>query len=888
MSAVPYVRDAAEQFRDAAETHGLTLPDSIEPHKVYRFPGADKPHGNTAGWCVLFADGLGGSFGDWSTGLAVDWQAKRDRPFTPAEREAFRRHAAEAKAKREIETEAKHAESAKTAAEMWTTALPVAGRYPYLDRKGVKPHDLRVYRGDLVIDGMVCDGALIVRLTIGGKLHSLQFIDANGNKRFLPGGRVTGCYSVIGTVQEATARGAICVAEGWATAATIREATGIPTVAAFSAGNLVAVVQRLRTNFPDVDTIVCGDRDKSGAGQRAATEAQFIGAHLALPEFNAAELACEHSPTDFNDLCLLRGAAAVRAAIAGARVGATALVEEQPPPETGLRTSVPTEPQPPTPKRKIRIQSGELTLLVHEAEAALIAAGAGIYQRGGQLVRIAQLDQDREANGIRRVAGSAVIIPVSRDYLTLALSGVAEFEKFDGRTNSHRPVDPPPIAANSLLAISGEWNFCALSGIVAAPTLRADGTLLDLPGYDPASRLFAEFTEAQFPRIAPKPSREDALTALASLWDTFSEFEFSGGSRSSHAAVAIAATITACIRHALATAPAFGVSAHKQGSGKTTLARGIAQIAMGRDPPVISPTADEGELRKAIFPILMGGDQVVLLDNFAHPVDSPAFCAVLTAATYKDRVLGASQTVTVPTAVTWLLTGNHLEFVGDLTSRVLLAVLDPQCEHPEARPFRRDLTAHIREHRAKLVCAALTIALAYVAAGSPAVNAPRSRFTEWDALVRRPLLWLEVADPLDTQREVRAADPVREGLVSLLVAWHAIFRDQPTTVSSAIHAAAATGMSEAPRLQLQLLEALLAVAGERNGTVNARRLGRYLVRHLRRIEDGLRLEDPGSDPVSKTRRFRVVAIGPAPDVAKSDGVSGVFGISTIPSQGNDN
>jgi hypothetical protein len=74
-------------------------------------------------------------------------------------------------------------------------------------------------------------------------------------------------------------------------------------------------------------------------------------------------------------------------------------------------------------------------------------------------------------------------------------------------------------------------------------------------------------------------------------------------------------------------------------------------------------------------------------------VDSAALCAVLTSAIYSDRVLGVSQKVSVPTASTWLLTGNSLEFVGDLTSRVLLSVLDPECEHPEARPFRRTCTS---------------------------------------------------------------------------------------------------------------------------------------------------------------------------------------------------
>jgi hypothetical protein len=134
--------------------------------------------------------------------------------------------------------------------------------------------------------------------------------------------------------------------------------------------------------------------------------------------------------------------------------------------------------------------------------------------------------------------------------------------------------------------------------------------------------------------------------------------------------------------------------------------------------------------------------------------------------------------------------------------------------------------------------------------------------------VRNPLLWLGAADPLDTQAELRASDPVREALVALLTAWDAAFGTSPATVAMAVDAASASGMSARP----QLLEALQAIAGERNGEINTRRLGRYLARNVRRIEDGRRLEDMGEDPFTHRRRFRVV------------GVTGVIGVSPNPSR----
>jgi hypothetical protein len=524
-------------------------------------------------------------------------------------------------------------------------------------------------------------------------------------------------------------------------------------------------------------------------------------------------------------------------------------------------------------RRVIDVVAGELPALVMQAEEALIAAKAGIYQRGGQLVRIVTLESDTAQFGVKRVAGSTLILPVSLQYLPLAMSRAADWRRFDKREKAFRRCDAPAAVASALLASAGEWKFPSLAGIVKAPTLRTDASLLDRPGYDAKSHLYGAFNPQDFPAINPKPTRDEALEALSLFDDLFGECIFAGGDRSAHASVAIASTLTACVRHAMDTAPGFGFSAHKPGSGKTTAAKAAGLLAAGIDPPVIALSDDEAELKKAILAILIAGDSVVLVDNVAKPVDSAALCAVLTSATYSDRVLGMSAKVTVPTAATWQLTGNSLEFVGDLTTRLVMCTLDPEMENPEARAFKRNLAEYVLENRGELLKAALTIPLAYAAAGFPAVNAPRSRFTQWDRMVRNPMLWLGAADPLDTQAELRAADPVREALLAMLGAWCDQFGDKPTSVADAVKAATSSGQSE----HAQLFDALSSVAGERDGKINTRRLGRYITRNLRRIENGQRFEAAGIDLVSKTRLYMV---------GRLPGVSGVIGLSANPSRTN--
>lgn len=296
------MNDAISQFRDAMRTAGLEPPDVIEPGKLHRFPGVGKRNGNTAGWCKLFDDGLGGSFGDWSSGFSENWQAKRDKPFSPVEREAFKRHVAEAQAQAEAERKARQAEAAAKAAATWNAATTAPGDHPYLVRKGIEPHGARLH-----------NGALLIPMRAGGELHSLQFIGPNGDKRFLSGGRVAGCYFSIGSTQGAAA---LCIAEGFATGATIHQATGHPLAVAFNAGNLKAVAQAMRERFPTLPLIVCADDDAGTEGNpgltKASEAARAVGGLLAVPDFGP-----ERPPgtTDFNDMAAARGMDAVRDAI---------------------------------------------------------------------------------------------------------------------------------------------------------------------------------------------------------------------------------------------------------------------------------------------------------------------------------------------------------------------------------------------------------------------------------------------------------------------------------------------------------------------------------------------------------------------------------------------
>ena len=229
-----------------------------------------------------------------------------------AQREAER----QAQAAREAKATAKaHSHAQSEAQTLWTNAIEHAPSL-YLGRKQVKAHGVRFERAGSVYNILVPvrDGA--------GALWNLQRIQPDGTKLFLKGGRKSGLWHMIGGVNDTTANNAgtvevdtLLVAEGYATAATLHEATGYPVAVAFDAGNLAPVCLALRHSYPATRILIGADNDtqteaKTGhnTGVEAAHKAAaLVGAMVCIPEGLEAE------ESDFNDLGVRLGDAGLEA-----------------------------------------------------------------------------------------------------------------------------------------------------------------------------------------------------------------------------------------------------------------------------------------------------------------------------------------------------------------------------------------------------------------------------------------------------------------------------------------------------------------------------------------------------------------------------------------------
>jgi putative DNA primase/helicase len=245
-------------FQAAMAVAGFVSRDLvIADARIHRFHVEGDRPGTKNGWYVLFSEGIpSGAFGSWKTGMRHSWCMKAQYDLTPTERIEHKRRMETARKAREVEDQARKRAAQEKALHIWQSSHPVPEGHSYLVKKGVKNHGLRLSKDALVIP--LRDSA--------GVLHSLQFIDREGNKRFLSGGRKRGCYFSIGQPKEK-----ICIAEGYATAASIHETTDHAVAVAFDAGNLKPVAEAIRKKLPDVVIIMCADNDINRPGNPGLT-----------------------------------------------------------------------------------------------------------------------------------------------------------------------------------------------------------------------------------------------------------------------------------------------------------------------------------------------------------------------------------------------------------------------------------------------------------------------------------------------------------------------------------------------------------------------------------------------------------------------------------------
>lgn len=416
---------------------------------------------------------------------------------------------------------------------------------------------------------------------------------------------------------------------------------------------------------------------------------------------------------------------------------------------------------------KVFIDTNE-SRVVDETIAAL-TADPDLYCRGNHLVRLSRVNS--LVNGEAHSYTTATITPIPPANLRERIAKYAKLTTV-GKRGNEVPAHPRDWVVKAVHA-RGEWpGIRELHGVSDVPLLRHDGSVHQVPGYDPVTRfLFEPTTES--PLIPTNANQDDAHNALSELLEIVQDFRFENDA---HRAAWLAALLTLLARPAFAgPAPLFLIDANIRGAGKSLLAQTVAVIVQGHGISASSYAHDPEEMRKKITTTAMSGDRLVLLDNIECHLGNDALNRALTTTRWKDRLLGTNQQVDLPLEAVWLATGNNVIVAGDLIRRTIHVRLDVLDDRPEERIgfAHPNLLEWIRQNRPRLLKAAMTILVAYCNAGRPKQSLTSfGSFEGWSELVREAVVWVGLPDPCDTRKMLaESADSDAESFGQLIQAW---------------------------------------------------------------------------------------------------------------------
>jgi putative DNA primase/helicase len=521
--------------------------------------------------------------------------------------------------------------------------------------------------------------------------------------------------------------------------------------------------------------------------------------------------------------------------------------------------------------------AGELDRMYREAEAALLMAGAPIYQRT-ILVTPAVLEYDAANN---RKTHSTALVAVTAPALTKRLSRVAIFKKFDARKKRHVVCDPPAKLVDIMLASRGDWRFPVVRGVLTTPTLRPDGSLLVKPGYDPVSRYYLAFpSNLVMPPIPDAPTRDEALASLARLDRLLDGYAFvKDDGLAVSRSVALAMLMTQVLRCAMPVSPLMAVSATAPGTGKSHLVDLCSHLAIGRWCPVMNAGKDDHETEKGINTKLISGIPGFSIDNVHRMLDLEALNTATERPLLSPRLFGSLTDIEVENGVVIFMTGNNLAIIGEQRRRTMLCRMDAESEQPEQRAFTSDPMQTVLADRGQYIADVLIIARAYITNGWRPNIPPFGSYPEWSRFVREPLCWLGQPDPVLSQKAARENDPEINQRRAIIDAWHAAFGLQAHTLAEAAHYATTVpvhpgygygyGDTETERAttlaaylahkehQERLLGALREAFPAGRDGINTHAWGHWMRRFEGRLTDGLKfVRTPGLSHYN-TARWRL-------------------------------
>jgi hypothetical protein len=432
---------------------------------------------------------------------------------------------------------------------------------------------------------------------------------------------------------------------------------------------------------------------------------------------------------------------------------------------------------------------------VTDATLAVLASRNILHRRGGHVVAVRGWSQAeapiRTATGQDGVERPQVAIregsPVVRIVRGGALDYVIDRELTFVRTvkGQEKVVTCPPRVQSMVQGVGGDQVLLPLESILQVPSLRPDGTVIDVPGYDAQTGYYLA-SKVRLTHLQAHPTKDAAVRARDFLKTIFGPNDTTKlgfpWHRPDEWIVPLALALTALCRPAVGNCPAFAIDASTPGSGKGKIVGLCSIIATGEEPARSGWPSNPEEQDKTLGGYAVAAPPIIAFDNVRGGISNQCLENALTTPIYGFRVLGVHEIMMLPFRSLVTYTGNNLSFLGDMIRRIILGRLEPQTEHPEKiepSHFRIPMIEQFtRDNRAKIVSALLTTVRAYVLADMPDQGLRMGSFDRasgglgWIELIGGAIAWCGAGDITQFSGKENAEEPEEWSHVrTLLGGW---------------------------------------------------------------------------------------------------------------------
>ncbi len=278
-------------FQQDILEHLSVLPEICADGRIHRFDDPTGKAGNSACWYSLTIEFIPiGFYGNWRTGQKFRWTPSGSRALSAQEADVLKARLNDQRRLAEEERRTASYYAVQQARKHWKKGVNATVDHPYLQTKQVGAHNLKALGGSL----------LVPLQEPSGKVVNVQYIGADGRKRFVKAAPLKELYSLIGPVSHDKP---LYLCEGWATGATLFEMTGAPVACAMTCHNLAPAGRILKQRYPGINLIIAGDDDRQTEGNPGRTAAIAAGIALSAPvTFPQWPEGAPITLSDFNDL----------------------------------------------------------------------------------------------------------------------------------------------------------------------------------------------------------------------------------------------------------------------------------------------------------------------------------------------------------------------------------------------------------------------------------------------------------------------------------------------------------------------------------------------------------------------------------------------------------